>query len=1226
MTARTRVRVACTLLLVTAFPAVLLAQQRPAPQDRVLPDFDVRERRPPSPPSQQVRAAVERLRAERGELIVRYHPVTGAARTIAARGGAALSDAVRGLSARTAARQFLEAAAGALDLDQDDLRTLVASREFWTKDTGTRHVFWQQTIDQIPVFDAVVGVHLAPDGSVLRVTSSAASGRGRRRIVTVGAAQAAELAAAEVRSNRPIENLDAALTWLPIDGQLRLAWHIIINPGGFPQEYDVIIDAESGELLLRRNRVRYSDGNGRVLQSAATAAQDPRRPDARPFGADGTGASCPPVSNHQVQNLTAAFRDSLSVLGGTGHLAGNNTHVFRRAAGTEGATGVFDGGAWQFDFPFNTADAAETSLFFAANFAHDFFYDLGFDEAAGNFQLDNFGRGGAGGDPVRALARANGRNNATWAHAADGQSPTMSMFLWDGSGCWAQDVDGDGSPDLDGDFDLDIIIHEYHHGVSLRLNTSFTGSEAGAMGEGGGDFFAYSINDDTLLAEYSRPGGIRGVNGKTYADWTCLFGLFCSVHDNGEIWANVLWDARERFRIDQVNGGAAAAVREIHQLYIDGLKLSPPSPTMLDMRDAILQADAIRNPDGDRSVNFCRLWESFARRGMGVVATDTSQNSFNRVVANYAVPDGCSAPPAPSTVTIAAVNATATEAGAVPASFRIGRDGDTSEDLTVTISVSGTASPADYLPLPPSVTIPAGAPDATLLVTPVDDTVFEGNENVTVSLQPAGGYIVGTPSNATVTIVSDDVAPDLQVTAVMAPSAAAAGGSIALTDTTANTGAGAAPEVITVFYLSRDFAIGAPDVLLAERVVPPLAPGGTSQQVTTVDLPATLAAGTYWILAKVDPQNAVVESAEYNNVRARAIAIGPDLTVGALSGPASAAAGATIAVTDTITNAGAGDAAASVTRFYLSANIFLDGTDTLLNGSRAVPALAAGAISAGATALTIPPGTATGTYYLLARADGADQVPEASETNNTRWIALPVGADLVMTALSGPLRAAPGATLAVSDTTKNQGGGPTGPSTTAFYLSANSSLDASDVRLGPGRSIPALAPGNSSSGTTMVVLPAAITPGLWYLFARADADSAVAETQEGNNTRTVSILVGPDLQVTSIATLAATPAGGSVTITDTVTNRGAGTSASSRVRYYLSTNLILDAADALLVGARDVPALAGGASSSGSAGVDVPAGLAPGQYYLIAVADGDHEVAEASETNNNAARGIQITS
>ena len=88
----------------------------------------------------------------------------------------------------------------------------------------------------------------------------------------------------------------------------------------------------------------------------------------------------------------------------------------------------------------------------------------------------------------------------------------MSMFLWDGHGCWSADVDGDGTGDLDGDLDSDIVIHEFHHGVSNRLNPDFTGIEADAIGEGGSDFFAYSINDDTVLAEYARR---RAASGKS---------------------------------------------------------------------------------------------------------------------------------------------------------------------------------------------------------------------------------------------------------------------------------------------------------------------------------------------------------------------------------------------------------------------------------------------------------------------------------------------------------------------------------------------------------------------------------------------------------------------------------------------------------------------------------------------------------------------------------------
>ena len=229
--------------------------------------------------------------------------------------------------------------------------------------------------------------------------------------------------------------------------------------------------------------------------------------DPYPFGAQpGPVFGCPPVTNHRLRSLTTQFRDPAAVLGDTGFLQGNNTHVYRGVPGTEGAIGTSQPDGLHFDFGFNTPESAETQLFFLTNFLHDFFYDLGFDEAAGNFQAGNFGRGGLEGDALAAVARSTaGKNDSTFEPNPDGQVSIMSMYLWDGGNCWAQDVDGDGSPYIDGDFDTDIAIHEFHHGVSNRLNTQWTGIEADAMGEGGSDFFAYSINNDTTLAEYTYP-------------------------------------------------------------------------------------------------------------------------------------------------------------------------------------------------------------------------------------------------------------------------------------------------------------------------------------------------------------------------------------------------------------------------------------------------------------------------------------------------------------------------------------------------------------------------------------------------------------------------------------------------------------------------------------------------------------------------------------------------
>ncbi len=73
-----------------------------------------------------------------------------------------------------------------------------------------------------------------------------------------------------------------------------------------------------------------------------------------------------------------------------------------------------------------------------------------------------------------------------------------------------------------------------------------------------------------------------------------------------------------------------------------------------------------------------------------------------------------------------------------------------------------------------------------------------------------------------------------------------------------------------------------------------------------------------------------------------------------------------------------------MTRYYLSADPVKSVTDRALDGRRQVPALAAGAASKGSRSVMVPSGLPRGTYFLLACADQAAGVAEASETNNCR--------------------------------------------------------------------------------------------------------------------------------------------------------------------------------------------------------------------------------------------------
>jgi extracellular elastinolytic metalloproteinase len=84
--------------------------------------------------------------------------------------------------------------------------------------------------------------------------------------------------------------------------------------------------------------------------------------------------------------------------------------------------------------PGNRAVAVQ-NLFYLNNVIHDALYAAGFDEVAGNFQADNFGRGGSrGADAVEAQAQdGGGTDNANFATPRDGKAPRMQMYLWHGS-------------------------------------------------------------------------------------------------------------------------------------------------------------------------------------------------------------------------------------------------------------------------------------------------------------------------------------------------------------------------------------------------------------------------------------------------------------------------------------------------------------------------------------------------------------------------------------------------------------------------------------------------------------------------------------------------------------------------------------------------------------------------------------------------------------------------
>ena len=141
-----------------------------------------------------------------------------------------------------------------------------------------------------------------------------------------------------------------------------------------------------------------------------------------------------------------------------------------------------------------------------------------------------------------------------------------------------------------------------------------------------------------------------------------------------------------------------------------------------------------------------------------------------------------------------------------------------------------------------------------------------------------------------------------------------------------------------------------------------------------------VAPGAYFLLVQADADDDALESDESNNVKAKAIVVGPDLTIKAMTfEPASPTSSTSTTITLTVRNAGGDTAGASVTRLYRSANGKLDGADTLL-AELPLDVLAPGGSATQSTSLTLP----AGTYYVLAVCDAANAVIEAKETNNLK--------------------------------------------------------------------------------------------------------------------------------------------------------------------------------------------------------------------------------------------------
>ncbi|MCE9573865.1 MAG: M36 family metallopeptidase, partial [Deltaproteobacteria bacterium] len=397
-----------------------------------------------------------------------------------------------GATAEDAARFHLAAIAPALEVSPNALATL-RLRRVHTLHGGAKVAVFRPQVDGLEVFRGDVAVLMRADSSLVAVNGAprkdaVASARVRSRDFAIGAADALATAMAK-HSGLPITAGDLIAQGVDAHGDLRFALRAGVGyetshtmrarkvlladgarlvpswwvegwaprpGGGHVGVFNSAVDARSGLVRVHEDRSAADAVSFRVWQSGA----DKRPTDGpiadfnpHPTGApDGsTPAFVPPTltSIAPFNHNPAGGADPWLPPGAT-QTQGNNIDAYT----DDGPDGFSSGdlraaatGANTFDYTYDVAAgpqvsanqkmAAVVQAFYTTNFLHDYWYDSGFDEASGNGQQDNFGRGGVDGDPMQVQAQdaasQGQRNNANMDAASDGQSPTMQMYLWSGA-------------------------------------------------------------------------------------------------------------------------------------------------------------------------------------------------------------------------------------------------------------------------------------------------------------------------------------------------------------------------------------------------------------------------------------------------------------------------------------------------------------------------------------------------------------------------------------------------------------------------------------------------------------------------------------------------------------------------------------------------------------------------------------------------------------------------
>lgn len=590
----------------------------------------------------------------------------------------------------TARAELLRKGHAAADLDGLTLTDVYTDRR-----TGVMHAYMRQAVNGIEVYGTEVALHVKPDGSIVSLHdrivkgASARAGKGGPALTPEQALERVMLMEglrptplvrkqADERRHRVVfagegittEDPEVRLFLMEREGQLVPVWNVTLYMPDGSHWWNVRLDASTGKELDRNDWVSQCRFDEPMAAHAlhALGEEPPAPAAANDLNVFPMPLESPSHGARALRNApwTAApnaspfgWNDTDGAAGAEFTITrGNNVYASEDRDNNNAPGFSPDGGpTLDFDFPLNLAlepidyeSAAIANLYYWNNIIHDVMYQYGFDEVSGNFQVNNYGNGGAGNDAVNADAQdGSGTNNANFGTPPDGSAPRMQMFRWTNT-----------VPARDSDLDNGVIVHEYGHGISNRLvggpsNTSCL-ANAEQMGEGWSDYYALMFTMEPgdqgtdargigthVLGQPVTGLGIRpapystnfGVNAYTYASTNS--GL-SQPHGIGFVWCTMLWEmtwdliTQYGFSPDLYNGTAGNNIAM--NLVTEGLRYTACNPGFVDGRDAILQADQVLYGGANQQL----IWAAFARRGLGFSASQGSSGSRSDQVEAFDVP------------------------------------------------------------------------------------------------------------------------------------------------------------------------------------------------------------------------------------------------------------------------------------------------------------------------------------------------------------------------------------------------------------------------------------------------------------------------------------------------------------------------------------------------------------------------------------------------------------